>query len=143
MLITKDPVVVIKNKFEKGADRRGLSFSLSEEFILGLLAGNNRCYLSGLPLYYNNSGDNNISIDRLDSSKPYSIDNVRLCHKTLNLMKGTLTIKDFINYCNYVTNYYTITNKLPTTNYERNIGKTDNIRSTENLLQQIKLTRFE
>lgn len=39
------------------------------------------------------------SLDRVDSSKNYTIDNIEWVHKTVNKMKNNLTRKEFIKFC--------------------------------------------
>jgi hypothetical protein len=43
------------------------------------------------------------SLDRIDSSKGYTIDNIQWVHKTVNKMKWDLSQEDFVNFCNLVT----------------------------------------
>lgn len=43
------------------------------------------------------------SLDRIDSSKGYTKDNIQWVHKTINLMKNVLSQDDFIQWCNKVT----------------------------------------
>jgi hypothetical protein len=45
------------------------------------------------------------SLDRIDSSKGYTIDNVQWVHKTVNLMKRELNQQDFIDICNKISYY--------------------------------------
>lgn len=45
------------------------------------------------------------SIDRVDSSKGYTKDNIQWVHKTINLMKNVLEQTDFIKWCDRVTTY--------------------------------------
>lgn len=44
----------------------------------------------------------NYSLDRIDSQKGYSRDNVQLVWKTINFMKGVLDSETFIQFCNGV-----------------------------------------
>ena len=39
------------------------------------------------------------SLDRIDSKKAYTLDNVQWVHKTVNQMKWTLASKEFIEWC--------------------------------------------
>ncbi len=43
------------------------------------------------------------SIDRIDSSKEYTIDNVQLVHKDVNLMKNHFNQDYFINMCKMIS----------------------------------------
>lgn len=49
--------------------------------------------------------DGAASLDRIDSKKDYTIDNVQWVHKDLNYMKQDFTEEEFINYCKLVVNY--------------------------------------
>ena len=44
-----------------------------------------------------------IGIDRVDSSKGYTIDNVVPCCSKCNWMKGVLSKEDFINQCKKIS----------------------------------------
>lgn len=63
-----------------------------------------RCALSGelltLPPRYNQRGT--ASLDRIDSSGPYSVENVQWVHKDINLMKNRLTQDRFVHLCRQV-----------------------------------------
>jgi len=52
------------------------------------------CSLTGLPLKIPKDSyslrDLTLSVDRIDSSKPYTVDNVRLVHKTVNMFIGNI-----------------------------------------------------
>lgn len=45
------------------------------------------------------SSENTVSIDRIDSSKDYILDNIQIIHKDINLMKLDYSQKDFIQIC--------------------------------------------
>lgn len=47
----------------------------------------------------------NVSIDRIDSNKGYTKDNVQLVCSAINFMKSNLSLNDFIMYCESVINY--------------------------------------
>lgn len=59
-----------------------------------------KCALSGLDIEINNNSINNTaSIDRIDSSKGYEIDNIQWVHKDVNFMKRTYSQEYFIEMC--------------------------------------------
>jgi hypothetical protein len=66
-----------------------------------------KCKLSGLDIDFIRR-DNGVSasIDRIDSSKEYTIDNIQLVHKDINLMKNYFNQEYFISICKMVTNNY-------------------------------------
>lgn len=47
---------------------------------------------------------NTASLDRIDSSKPYIIDNIQWVHKDINFMKRTYSHDYFIKLCKLVAN---------------------------------------
>lgn len=56
---------------------------------------NGKCKLSGETLSLQSKSNYIISIDRLDSTKGYTIDNIQLVTKIVNLAKNDLTDKIF------------------------------------------------
>lgn len=62
-----------------------------------------KCALSGLPIHIKGCGGT-ASIDRIDSSKGYELDNIQWTHKHINFMKYTHTQEYFIELCKAVAN---------------------------------------
>ena len=58
---------------------------------------NNKCYYTGIEFNNDNSGVTSISIDRIDSSGGYTIDNIRLVCTLVNKMKSDRTEEGFLN----------------------------------------------
>lgn len=104
------------NSFKQKRRKKGIDFSdnLTIEYLWNLfLEQERKCKLSGLNIYLDRkwSGRKNridksisqtASIDRIDNSKGYTIDNVRWVHKDLNYMKGGMKDEDFVFLCNKV-----------------------------------------
>ncbi|MEK6881027.1 MAG: hypothetical protein AABY22_15520 [Nanoarchaeota archaeon] len=68
------------------------------------LKQNRKCALSGLYLEIANGSKNNAaSIDRIDSSKGYTPDNIQWVHKRVNIMKNVATQEEFIEWCRKIT----------------------------------------
>lgn len=70
---------------------------------------NKKCALSGEDLYFGRiryRTETNASIDRIDSRKDYTIDNIQLVTKNINIMKQTMTQEEFIKNCRLVIKYY-------------------------------------
>lgn len=83
---------------------RDLEFTISIEQIWDLfLRQERRCALSGLPLGFGDSNvtrsDTTASLDRIDSSRGYVIDNVQWVHKDINAMKSDLDQSRFRELC--------------------------------------------
>jgi len=70
-----------------------------------------RCALTGLPIGLSNTiagdqhGETTASIDRVDSSKGYTKDNVQWVHKWVNAMKWDLSQDEFITLCEAVVRH--------------------------------------
>ena len=74
---------------------------------------NFKCALSGLniTLPYNHNDflinrNWTASVDRIDSDKPYTKNNIQFVHKDINKMKNNFDEKLFINYCKAVANQH-------------------------------------
>ena len=64
------------------------------------------CALSGVPIGFNDDGPRHTaSIDRKDSSKEYTLDNVQLVHKDINLMKNHFNQEYFITICSKIADH--------------------------------------
>jgi hypothetical protein len=94
-----------------GAKRRSVKdnkeFNLTKQFLISLFnKQEGKCFYTGLDLlaYNNSSNDFCVSIDRVDSTKDYTTDNIVLCCWIINRIKTNLSIKDFVNYCSLIVN---------------------------------------
>lgn len=97
------------------ARKKELEFTLSIEEAWQLFQGQGaRCALSGLPLTMTDQWDNKArkyvgtrtaSLDRIDNTKGYTLENVHWVHKDINQMKSDLTVGDFIRYCRHVAGH--------------------------------------
>ena len=88
---------------------RGKTITLTREGALQLfLAQGGRCALTGVPLWFTKLRTNfnlytTASLDRIDSGKPYEAGNVQWVHKAVNMMKGSLTQMEFVDWCRKVS----------------------------------------
>lgn len=90
------------NSVVNNAKIRGLSLNITKEFIWDLLLKqDNKCYFTGVEITFK---DKTASIDRIDNNIGYEEDNVVMVHKRINVMRGNLTVDDFINICKLVGN---------------------------------------
>jgi hypothetical protein len=60
-----------------------------------------KCYYSGIPISFDYKS---ASVDRVNSDKGYTVDNIVLCHKHVNLMKQTTSIDGFKIWANRIAN---------------------------------------
>lgn len=80
--------------------RVGRQFELNVSDIIELLKNQQyKCKLTQLPIC-----EASLSIDRIDSSKGYTLDNIQLVLRDINFMKNTLPINRFIELCKAVAN---------------------------------------
>lgn len=78
------------------AKKRDISWELSFEQILELFKkSDGLCFYSKVPLKLNSGHRETISLDRIDSSKGYTIDNVVFCSTLVNRMKLDMTLTEF------------------------------------------------
>ena len=73
-------------------------YNITYEFIISLLQKQDgKCKLSGIPLEYKPNSINNLSIDRIDSNKGYTKDNIQLVTWAVNQSKNNLTNEQFLD----------------------------------------------
>lgn len=95
--INKKDLKELYNHIKGSAKRRNIDFSLTMTDLYNL-SFPLTCPILGIPLYFNRGSecDNSYSIDRIDSSKGYSIDNIIVVSNRVNKLKSNAT-KDEIN----------------------------------------------
>lgn len=103
----------------KSKSYRGITLDIDYKFLCELYnRQNGKCAISGLPMTYNvGAGRNhyNISIDRIDSTKGYTKDNVQLVCVQVNMMKAEMQMEELYNFCDCIiknkSSYYDNKNK--------------------------------
>ena len=98
------------NIFLRNANQRNLTVAITIQEAWDLFLKQNRqCALTGdlltLPPGGRTNGNVNLgtaSIDRIDSSKGYTIENVQWVNKDVNMMKGSLSTDRFMEICKKV-----------------------------------------
>jgi hypothetical protein len=96
------------SKCQRSALVREIPFELDIEDAWDLFEKQNRrCALSGIPLSFGPrySTSANASLDRIDSSKSYAVGNIQWVHKVINIMRNTLSIDEFIEWCRRVGDF--------------------------------------
>lgn len=92
---------VYLSRIKQQAKLRNLNFNVTPEFLVNLfLKQDEKCFYTNLPINF--SKNQTASLDRLDSSKGYTEDNVVWCHKDVNKMKNNLSLKRFFELCRLV-----------------------------------------
>jgi hypothetical protein len=88
-------IKTIYNRLKSSAKRRGITFdlTLSDLYYLSYPI---TCPVLGIPLRFNRgkAEDNSYSIDRIDSTKGYSIDNIIVISWKANKLKSTASMDE-------------------------------------------------
>ena len=88
-------------QYKQGAKSRGMEFRLTKEEFLTLWQ--TLCSYCGDPI-------DTIGIDRIDSEKCYSPDNIVSCCRTCNVMKLALPREIFVNHCQKIIKHQSLPN---------------------------------
>lgn len=97
-----NPLKGILTNTKHRTKKLGLEFDIDKEFIEGLLIKqNNRCAYSGIE-FSKTDGFTQMSIDRINSKKGYTKDNVQLVILAINYMKQDYPEDVFIELCKKV-----------------------------------------
>jgi uncharacterized protein with von Willebrand factor type A (vWA) domain len=87
------------SRLKRGAEQRNLCFEITLEDIQNALEKqNHKCALTGWDVTFGV----NASVDRIDSTKGYTVDNIQIVDKRINIMKRDFNEKFFINACKAV-----------------------------------------
>jgi hypothetical protein len=87
----KERITGMKARSNKKKLGMNLDFNLLKKFILD---NNNECIFSKIKLSWDTFAFNCASIDRIDSEKGYTLDNIQLCWNPINLMKSNFLTND-------------------------------------------------
>lgn len=88
--------------WKHSAVKRGLVWNLTKDDLKKMPLV---CHYTGEALVFDHQRPNSVSLDRIDSSKGYTRDNVVFCCRVVNLMKHTMSVKDFKTWCRKVLNH--------------------------------------
>lgn len=94
-------------KIKCHAKSRNLELKISIKDVWNLYEKQNgKCALSGVPIKFGkitrNKGDISASLDRIDSSRGYTLDNIQLVHKDINAIKSNFSEEYFVMLCNII-----------------------------------------
>lgn len=96
------------NKIRQKAIDRNIDFNITIQQLYDTFISQDKlCAISKVPIKFktNHKDEQTASLDRIDSKKSYTIDNIQWVHKIINQMKWTLTPNEFIEWCKIVTNH--------------------------------------
>jgi hypothetical protein len=91
------------NRWKATAKYREIPFEITEQ---DLEAMPMICHYTGIALTCDSKEINTISLDRLDSSKGYTTDNVVFCCESVNSMKQDYTVDQFILLCRWIVQHH-------------------------------------
>ncbi len=93
-------------KIKKGAIKRSLEFSITIEEIWDLFVSQNKkCALTELPIEMGIGRlKGTASLDRKDSTKGYTTNNIQWVHRNVNIVKHSCSQEYFISLCHKVVN---------------------------------------
>lgn len=97
---SKEPTIdsLVANKYlalQNSANSRDIEFTLTLSDVRSLLTSK-KCFYSGVLLTDKTDSENQRTIDRVDNNKGYVKNNVVACAKSLNLLKGSLSVENII-----------------------------------------------
>ena len=99
------------NDARKSAARRGIEFSISEEYYRSVWTKQNgKCAVSGIPLTLTHGtrqeqNPTKVSTDRIDNSKGYIEGNIHLVTWQVNTAKGTWALSQLLELCKNIVNH--------------------------------------
>ncbi len=95
--------------YKLAAVKRNLEFTVSiEEAWNKAVEQEFRCALSGESLTFTATRSDTTataSLDRIDSSRGYTVDNIQWVHKRVNLIKQNLPEKELLDWCNKISEH--------------------------------------
>ena len=98
-----------RDVIQAGAKRRNIPFNVTIDYLWGLfLKQDKKCAFTGMPLWFGRlrrTHETNASLDRIDSTKGYTENNVHWVLKDINKMKWEFSSEHFIKLCSLVTKY--------------------------------------
>jgi len=90
--------------FERSNRKRTGTITIEDVYNLWI-AQDKKCVLSKVNIGFNDDKKGHTcSIDRIDSLKEYTLDNIQLVHKDVNYMKNRYNQKYFIQMCKLIAN---------------------------------------
>jgi hypothetical protein len=103
------------HRLKQGAAQRNLDMEITiQDAWDKFIAQDRKCMLTGLPLVMCTSACENrsdltlqtASLDRIDSTKGYMVDNIQWTHKLINKLKMDLSNESFVDLCKQVAKHH-------------------------------------
>ena len=95
----KDIPGKVLSKLKRDADSRGIEFHITLEDIQNKYEQQNKCCaLSGIPVVWGL----NASVDRIDSNKHYTVNNIQIVVNIINIMKRDIPEDVFVFLCKQI-----------------------------------------
>lgn len=90
---------------KRGAEVRNLEFSITIEDIWNkYIEQNKNCALTNIELKFSNKSNiHTASVDRINSKIGYVLNNIRIVHKKINMLKRDMEDSEFFSWCKKVT----------------------------------------
>lgn len=125
--LSEDQELALRYKLQqalKGTRRRSKDKNMYTDLTLDYLMylwekQKGKCALSGINMtyeFYKGRVNTNVSVDRIDSTKGYTKDNIQLVTMAANQMKNDLQMDEFISLCKSVINNYESTYNIQNQN---------------------------
>ena len=90
------------------AKHKNMEFSITKIDVMNVLANqNNRCFYTNELFSYDTGNPSMISIDRIHSSKGYTLDNICLTTWEVNRMKTNINFDRFLEICQKINSKFT------------------------------------
>lgn len=92
-------------EIKHGALRRNIEFKIDiKDAWKTYLKQEGKCAITGLPIDFQKTSKSEriASLDRIDSGKGYTIDNIQWVHKIINIMKKDMEMIEFVKWCKLV-----------------------------------------
>lgn len=93
------------HKLRNGAIKRGIGWRITLRDFTALLLANPHCAISGRRVSFRLGDMNKASLDRIDSNKAYTLDNVQIVTTIANMMKREWDQADIIALCEDIASH--------------------------------------
>jgi hypothetical protein len=100
--LPENKLKIIFRDAKKHAVQRSREFNITLQDLEQLkVTQKNKCAISGV--CFEDYGNNSISLDRINSTKGYTKDNIQFVTKIVNVMKSNFELKEFLDTCKLIT----------------------------------------